>query len=185
MGRRKCDSSGLPTTTRPPVGVDPVGPVVVAPVNPPPSGPGSPAPNPDWVNPIDPDIFAEREEAIMLEKVSPALVAEILAMVAAKPMWVSVHFAFPTFGAVSSTELTGPGYRRAWASMTINGRMLVNTEPLRFRGIDVPVTAAAAAVCDAEVGGTIWAIGRFNPPRQLVTSHSTVIGAGELSFRVA
>lgn len=121
----------------------------------------------------------------MLEKVSPALVGEVLALIASKPMWVSLHYAFPTFGAVSSTEVTGPGYRRAFATMEIAGRMLVNVEPLRFKGLDVPVTVVAAAVSDAEVGGVVWALGRFNPPRQLVESRSTVVGKGELSFRVA
>jgi hypothetical protein len=153
-----------------------------------PARPGNPVTNPPSfpvIRPVDPPLFEEREDAVMLEKVSPSLVREVLALVASKPMWVSLHYTLPTFGAVTSTEVTGSGYQRQRADMEIGGRMIFNSERLRFRGLDTPVTIMAAAVSDSEVGGVVWGYGRFNPPRQLIDERSAVIGRGELTFRIA
>lgn len=177
MGQRRCDS------TSPRTSPGPVSPPTT-PTNPPPDV-GTQPPEEPVVAPIDPDLFSPKEDSLMLEAVSPSLVADILTMVAKRPMWVSLHYAYPTFGAISSTELTGPGYRRVLANMEVEGRILANVDALRFNGLDVPVTVVAASVNSAEVGGVSWALGRFNPPRQLVQTRSMVIGAGEIAFRMA
>jgi hypothetical protein len=119
----------------------------------------------------------------MFSTVSDWQVSEWLDMVVNSPSYASLHYDAVVPFDPTSTELSGGTYQRQVLSWRRSGaKVLTNSAPLRWRGLDTPTSILAVGVFTSPVNRRLRFSGLLPDPAQLRSVTSFVLDRGELSI---